>query len=762
MPDIWMDVDVAVTVPVNVMSLIDDTDFKTREVAIAYNAAGMDLVWNFVTAAGVQTQTAVTPTTGGDYDWTHVGDGMYKIEITASGGASVDNDTAGYGWFSGLVTGVLPWRGPVVGFRAAVINDAMDNGTVWTAFEDQYDGVTGLSGDTYPATQAQIGNLSTGSAAISTTAAGVAASVPTVVGTPTNAYTDTTQLNGVFHSWVPDGGELEFAYNFNIGANASPTDIIWNGYVQSNNDTVQVYARNWVGTSWEQVGEIDGTSGTTDQEVPFRLTTAHVNTGANSGDVRIRFVSTGGPIITTFATERILCSFTITNQSIGYANGAIWYDDSVGNTNTVDFVDGVADNPVSTWAAVKTLVTSLKIKIIHIASGSTVTLDANTDGYILIGNHWTLNLGNQSCSGAGFHGASVTGICTGALEVHFVDCNIGTCTLPPSHLHNCEFPTATITAGSAGAFVVERCYSVGSPVFDFGSGLNASSLDMQTYCGNIEIQNMGAGTGSYTMIFCGGGTLIINANCSATSIITLNGNITYTNNASGITIIDEARFEVQQITGFAGALGDGSGRVDVGEWLGTAVTADTAGVPNINQKYLANSAQRATDLAEIAQYLFATNVTAAGGLAAVVAIGSVKAREMVISALTAYDQNTDSNQARRDRGDAAWTTATSVTVSDKTGFSLANGSIVTATFAAGAIDDAVMAVDAFDGLFIRDMDQVEGSAPLSSLCLVVLAHANYDTTTNPGFLTVFKTTGAEFAQLALSTDPSADPVDGVG
>ena len=96
-----MAVDTAVTVPVNVCPLLDDTDFKTRETAVAYNAAGLDLVWNFVTPAGVQTQTAVTPTnTGGSYDWVNVGDGMYNIEIPASGGASINNDTEGYGWLS--------------------------------------------------------------------------------------------------------------------------------------------------------------------------------------------------------------------------------------------------------------------------------------------------------------------------------------------------------------------------------------------------------------------------------------------------------------------------------------------------------------------------------------------------------------------------------------------------------------------------------------------------------------------------------------
>lgn len=126
MADMYFDVDAAITeCPVNLLALIDDTDFKTRETAVAYNAAGMDLVWNFVTSAGVFTQTAVTPTTAGNYDWTHQGDGMYTIEIPASGGASINNDTEGYGWFTGLVTGVLPWRGPVIGFRSAALNDSL-------------------------------------------------------------------------------------------------------------------------------------------------------------------------------------------------------------------------------------------------------------------------------------------------------------------------------------------------------------------------------------------------------------------------------------------------------------------------------------------------------------------------------------------------------------------------------------------------------------------------------------------------------------
>jgi hypothetical protein len=132
MADIYFDVDVALAeVPVNKVPLIDDTDFKSIEGAVAYNAGGMALRWHFVTSAGAYTVTSVTPTTGGDYDWTDQGDsGVYTIEIPASGGASINNDTEGYGWFTGVATGVLPWTSPIYGFRAAAINDAlMDTNT---------------------------------------------------------------------------------------------------------------------------------------------------------------------------------------------------------------------------------------------------------------------------------------------------------------------------------------------------------------------------------------------------------------------------------------------------------------------------------------------------------------------------------------------------------------------------------------------------------------------------------------------------------
>lgn len=180
----------------NLLPLLDDTDFKTREVAIAYDAAGMDLVWNFITSAGVITQTAVTPTTAGDYDWTHVGDGIYKIEIPASGGASINNDTEGFGWFTGVATGVLPWRGPVIGFRAAALNNALiDGGDNLDVSVTQWNGTNVATPDTAGVPKVTI-KSGTGAGEVSITSGVVSANMTQVSGDSTAADNWEAALDG--------------------------------------------------------------------------------------------------------------------------------------------------------------------------------------------------------------------------------------------------------------------------------------------------------------------------------------------------------------------------------------------------------------------------------------------------------------------------------------------------------------------------------------------------------------------------------------
>ncbi|GAG39746.1 unnamed protein product, partial [marine sediment metagenome] len=128
MPDIWMNVDAAIEVPVNKVPVVATADGFTIDETIAFNEGGMDLNWNFTQTDGTVTQTNVVPTAAGDYDWAHVGNGMYKIEMTAIGGASANNDTEGFGWFSGKADAICPFSGPIIGFRAAALNNALVDG----------------------------------------------------------------------------------------------------------------------------------------------------------------------------------------------------------------------------------------------------------------------------------------------------------------------------------------------------------------------------------------------------------------------------------------------------------------------------------------------------------------------------------------------------------------------------------------------------------------------------------------------------------
>ena len=145
-----------------------------------------------------------------------------------------------------------------------------------------------------------------------------------------------------------------------------------------------------------------------------------------------------------------------------------------------------------------------------------------------------------------FVGASVSGTCTGANKPRFERCTIGTVTLPPCIMLVCGLSTA-VTVGSAGDFFLLDCKSLvaglGTPVFDFGSGVGDTNVKLGPYGGGIEIKNMG-GTGTDKMTLEGWGQLIINANCSD-GLIVVRGNFTKDDNANGaVEVSEDARVAV--------------------------------------------------------------------------------------------------------------------------------------------------------------------------------------------------------------------------
>ena len=170
--------------------------------------------------------------------------------------------------------------------------------------KNQYDGTTGLTGALFPSTQLQVGSLAVGAGGIST----IANTATVTTGTVTSGdVIETQQLDGVVHSVEDVGNNTDFYYEFNVGITGVATEIIWDGYVQSRNDTVDVFGWDWVSVSWKQVGTIVGENGIVDQEHAYIFTSNMTGRGADSGKVRFRFNST---TVTQVSTDRILCEYT--------------------------------------------------------------------------------------------------------------------------------------------------------------------------------------------------------------------------------------------------------------------------------------------------------------------------------------------------------------------------------------------------------------------------------------------------------------------
>jgi len=104
--------------------LIDDTDFKSLEGAIVYNAAGMNVSLIVEKTDGTSAVTTITLTTGGTSDWTNKGNGYYEVEITAA-----QNAEEGIGYIRGVCTGVLPFESAHYDIVKANVYDSLIKGT---------------------------------------------------------------------------------------------------------------------------------------------------------------------------------------------------------------------------------------------------------------------------------------------------------------------------------------------------------------------------------------------------------------------------------------------------------------------------------------------------------------------------------------------------------------------------------------------------------------------------------------------------------
>jgi hypothetical protein len=373
-----------------------------------------------------------------------------------------------------------------------------------------------------------------------------AASYTLTTGTQSSGtYTDTEALDGTNHEHTDTAGVMELYYEFLIGS-GTPSSCQVSGYVTGPNDDLDVFGYDWATTSWKQIGNIQGSSSTTNSVYSFDMFVDMVGSGADEGKVRVRFYKASGLTSATLAVDQIFIAYSQGQE--GYEGGAIWVDTNASNTGTTRGIDGVATNPVSTWAAALTLSTSTGLTRFQIASGSTITLSGNSDSYTLTGHSWTLALNGQSIVGIYVEGASVSGIASGTgTSQYFVSCLMGACThIKGTHFNTCGI-FGTQTVGEAGDYFYDRCHSsiagTGTWTFDFGAAIGNTNLNWRNGSGGIQLESMGD-TGTDTASIEGRGQ-VIEGTCTG-GTVALRGNYTDTG-FQNLTLSDGARFHTEDL-----------------------------------------------------------------------------------------------------------------------------------------------------------------------------------------------------------------------
>lgn len=421
--------------------------------------------------------------------------------------------------------------------------------------EATYDG-TGYTNDEAPAKQSQLSSIANVGSAVHKPAS----SYTLTTGTQSaNLYTDTEALDGVRHTHTDIANSIDLYYEFMIGG-GTPTSVQVTGYLQGGNDSLDIQGYDWVSASWKQIGTMQGSSSSANQVFSYDLFVDMVGSGANEGKVRVRFYAASGLTSATLAIDQIFVAFS--QGSEGYDNGAVWFNSNASNTGTEVNIDGTARNPVSTSAALLSLLASTNLKKIEVVPGSTLTLGAAYEGYDVNGNGAVLALNSQNIGGSIFSRfSSVSGVgTTSANQAFFEDCIFGTTTVPPSIMQQCGFG-ATVTVGSAGDLTVIDGYSTvagsGAPTFTKTAG-QAITAEYRRFSGGLTQSGLQSGD----TITIGGpdmGTVELNGADATVEIRGVNKGVT--NNLTGSPTVNNNSIKASEVSDILGDTVDLQSRV---------------------------------------------------------------------------------------------------------------------------------------------------------------------------------------------------------
>jgi hypothetical protein len=382
-----------------------------------------------------------------------------------------------------------------------------------------------------------------------------------LTGTLTGTYANLLADNGVYLQVADVGNVIEYVLGYSVGVGRTAGLVKNVGYVAGVGDTVTVKAYNFGTTSWDTLKTLTGQAGTSDVATDIALLAGHTGTsGADAGKVYIRYTSASD---TTLMLDQVLVQAQNLGTAIGYLEGAVWFDTTGGYAGTTPFVNGVADYPSNSWANALTIAAAVGLKKYKAMPGSSVTLAASFQASVLDGDMYSLALGGRDISGSLIRNCEyLTGTAAASgNEAVIRDSHIGAASLPEVDVYDCAI-VGTITLNEATSYFFKGCWGVpleNTPEIDFGSALGATTCVVADWHGILNIANLK--TGDVLEIY-GDGVITLEASCTGGTVY-MGGNMTLTDNSSGVTIHQDARVtEVDTIRDQTDQLVFTDGKVD--------------------------------------------------------------------------------------------------------------------------------------------------------------------------------------------------------
>lgn len=230
---------------------------------------------------------------------------------------------------------------------------------------------------------------------------------------------------------------------------------------------------------------------------------------------------------------------------IPYAGG-IWIDSGAANTNTVVGVDGLPSNPVSTFAAARTLADAIGTKKYYIVNDSTLTLAATHLNweFIGVGLRNQIDLGSQNVGDSFFQHIVISGTQGGTQKIEAECCYLNGITNLKIVACRCWL-TATNTLATGTLHMIDHCSSNvpggSTPGLTFQAGV--TSIGIRHYSGGLQLNNM---TSDHTISYESDGQLVIDASCVSGNVVA-RGNMKITDNGTTTNLTDEAVYNKTNI-----------------------------------------------------------------------------------------------------------------------------------------------------------------------------------------------------------------------